>query len=134
MLLSNCLFRCGAAAILLSNRAADRRRARFQLLHTVRTHIGKNDEAYRSVYQEEDAAGIRGVRLSKQIMQIAGDALKRNITNLGPLVLPVSEQLKFFLNVFARRAVRGKLPLGPLRGAVKAAARVLVVRPGVLEP
>ena len=47
-------------------------------------------------------------------------------------MLPVSEQLKFFLNVFARRAVRGKLPLGPLRGAVKAAARVLVVRPGVL--
>ena len=42
------------------------------------------------------------MRLSKQIMQIAGDALKRNITNLGPLVLPVSEQLKFFLNVFAR--------------------------------
>ena len=72
------------------------------------------------------------MRLSRQIMQIAGDALKRNITNLGPLVLPVSEQLKFFLNVFARRAVRGKLPLGPLRGAVKAAARVLVVLPGVL--
>ena len=31
---------------------------------------------------------MRGVRLSKQIMQIAGDALKRNISNLGPLVLP----------------------------------------------
>merc|ERR1719439_409894 len=34
----------------------------------------------------------------------------------APPVLPASEQLKFFLNVFARRAVRGKLPLGPLRG------------------
>ena len=70
------------------------------------------------------------VRLSRQIMQIAGDALKRNITNLGPLVLPVSEQLKFFLNVFARRAVRGKLPLpGPLRAAVKALARWAVALP-----
>merc|ERR1719453_1621841 len=36
MLLSNCLFRCGAAALLLSNRRKDKPRARFQLLHTVR--------------------------------------------------------------------------------------------------
>ena len=55
MLLQNCLFRCGAAALLLSNRRADRRRARFKLLHTVRTHLGKNDGCYRSVFQEEDA-------------------------------------------------------------------------------
>ena len=130
MLLSNCLFRCGAAAILLSNRAADRRRARFQLLHTVRTHIGKNDEAYRSVYQEEDAAGIRGVRLSKQIMQIAGDALKSNIATLGPLVLPVSEQLKFVVNLVARRALSGKLPAG-VRGVARAlASRLLPWCPG----
>merc|ERR1719453_1180885 len=46
MLLSNCLFRCGAAALLLSNRPRDRSRARFQLLHTVRTHMGRNDECY----------------------------------------------------------------------------------------
>ena len=44
-------------------------------------------------------------------------------------MLPVTEQIKFLLNVFARRAVRGKLPLGPLRGAVKAVSRVLVVLP-----
>ena len=30
MLLSNCLFRCGAAALLLSNRRADRARAKFR--------------------------------------------------------------------------------------------------------
>jgi len=59
--------------------------------------------------QEEDEDGVRGVRLSKQIMQIAGDALKRNITNLGPLVLPISEQLKFFFNILARGAARGKV-------------------------
>ena len=70
MLLSNCLFRCGAAAILLSNRRADRRRARFRLLHLVRTHLGKKDDCYRSVFQEEDEEGVRGVRLSKQIMQV----------------------------------------------------------------
>ena len=96
----------------------------------MRTHIGKNDEAYRSVYQEEDAAGIRGVRLSKQIMQIAGDALKSNIATLGPLVLPVSEQLKFVVNLVARRALSGKLPAG-VRGVARAlASRLLPWCPG----
>ena len=93
MLLSNCLFRCGAAAMLLSNRRVDRGGARFRLCHTVRTHMGQSEDAYRAVFQEEDDAGVRGVRLSKQIMAIAGDALKRNISSLGPLILPVSEQV-----------------------------------------
>ena len=131
MLLSNCLFRCGAAALLLSNRPADARRARFRLLHTVRTHMGKSDECYKAVFQEEDSEGVRGVRLSKQIMHIAGDALKRNITNLGPLVLPISEQIKFFCNIIARKALRKQLPLGPLRPAVSALAKVLVKLPGI---
>merc|ERR1719261_2317102 len=71
MLLQNTLFRCGAAAILLSNKPKDAKRARFKLLYTVRTHTGQSDECFNSVYQLEDADGIRGVRLSKQIMQIA---------------------------------------------------------------
>jgi len=130
MLLSNCLFRCGAAAMLLSNKQRDARRARFKLLHIVRTHMGKSDDCYRAVFQEEDDDGIRGVRLSKQIMQIAGDALKANITTLGPLTLPVSEQLIFFFNMIARKAVRGKLPLPPpLRKAVQSAAIVAVKLP-----
>ena len=86
--------------------------------------MGMSDDCYRSVYQEEDAEGHRGVRLSKRIMQIAGDALKRNITTLGPLVLPLSEQLRFFANLLARKAVRGQLP--PLRPR---AARSLVALP-----
>ncbi|KAL0422768.1 UNVERIFIED_CONTAM: 3-ketoacyl-CoA synthase 4 [Sesamum latifolium] len=36
-------------------------------------------------------------------MAIAGNALKTNITTLGPLVLPVSEQLLFFVTLVARK-------------------------------
>ncbi len=36
-------------------------------------------------------------------MRIAGHALKANITTLGPLVLPISEQLLFFANLVARK-------------------------------
>jgi 3-ketoacyl-CoA synthase len=38
MLLCNCIFRMGAAAVLLSNRGRDRARSKYELVHTVRTH------------------------------------------------------------------------------------------------
>ena len=44
-----------------------------------------------------------GVHLSKELMAIAGYSLKANITTLGPLVLPVSEQLMFLAYLFARK-------------------------------
>ncbi|KAL6007610.1 separase/separin [Asimina triloba] len=109
MLLPNCLFRMGGAAILLSNRTRDRRRSKYRLLHVVRTHKGADDKAYRCVYEEEDAQGEVGVSLSKDLMAIAGDALKSNITTMGPLVLPASEQLLFLFTLIARKIFNPKI-------------------------
>ncbi|CAI0465661.1 unnamed protein product [Linum tenue] len=103
MLVSNCLFRMGGAAILLSNRSSDRRRSKYQLIHTVRTHKGADDRSYSCVFQKEDDTGRVGVSLSKDLMAVAGEALKTNITTLGPLVLPMSEQLLFFVTLVARK-------------------------------
>ncbi|CAN6363260.1 unnamed protein product [Urochloa humidicola] len=105
MLMSNCLFRMGGAAVLLTNRggSAGRRRAKYQLLHTVRTHHGADDRAYRCVFQEEDSTGRVGVALSKDLMAVAGEALKTNITTLGPLVLPMSEQILFLASLVGRK-------------------------------
>ncbi|GAB2217644.1 hypothetical protein Droror1_Dr00000847 [Drosera rotundifolia] len=109
MLLSNCLFRMGGAAILLSNKGSDRRRSKYQLVHTVRTHKGADDRSYGCVYQREDDKGKVGVSLSKELMAVAGEALKANITTLGPLVLPVSEQLLFFVTLIARKVLKMKI-------------------------
>ncbi|XP_020588155.1 3-ketoacyl-CoA synthase 11-like [Phalaenopsis equestris] len=109
MLVSNCLFRMGGAAILLSNRWSDRRRSKYQLLHTVRTHKGADDKCYACVTQEEDDNGEIGVSLSKDLMAVAGDALKTNITTLGPLVLPMSEQLLFMATLVARKLLKMKI-------------------------
>jgi 3-ketoacyl-CoA synthase len=103
MLISNTLFRMGGAAILLSNKWGDRWNAKYKLECTVRVHKAAIDKAYQAVYQREDASGKRGVALSKQLMEVAGDALKSNLTILGPMVLPWSEQIKFFLNFLYRR-------------------------------
>ncbi|GKV42830.1 hypothetical protein SLEP1_g50195 [Rubroshorea leprosula] len=109
MLIPNCLFRIGAAAVLLSNKSSDRRRAKYKLLHVVRTHCGADDKAFRCVYQEQDELGKTGVSLSKDLMAIAGEALKANITTLGPLVLPISEQFQFLLTLIAKKLFNAKI-------------------------
>ncbi|RVW45512.1 3-ketoacyl-CoA synthase 5 [Vitis vinifera] len=45
MLVPNCLFRMGGAAILLTNRRWEHRRAKYRLVHVVRTHKGADDKA-----------------------------------------------------------------------------------------
>ncbi|XP_062204861.1 3-ketoacyl-CoA synthase 1-like [Phragmites australis] len=108
MLLPNCIFRMGGAAAMLSNRRADAGRAKYQLLHTVRTHKGAADECFGCVYQREDNRGKVGVSLARELMAVAGDALKTNITTMGPLVLPLSEQLKFLKSLVVRRVLRAR--------------------------
>ncbi|KAL3650905.1 hypothetical protein CASFOL_007308 [Castilleja foliolosa] len=96
MLIPNCYFRMGCSAVLLSNRRRDYLRAKYKLEHIVRTHKGADDRSFRSIYQEEDSERFKGIKVSKELVEIGGDAIKTNITTLGPLVLPLSEQLLFF--------------------------------------
>jgi 3-ketoacyl-CoA synthase len=111
MLITNTLFRMSGAAILLSNKSRDRKRARYSLVQTVRTHCGADDLAYDAIFQMEDKANIRGVKLSKNIMDIAGDALKKNVTTLAPLVFPFTEHIKFFIHLTKKKIYQNqKLP------------------------
>ncbi|CAI9771292.1 unnamed protein product [Fraxinus pennsylvanica] len=109
MLVTNCLFRMGGAAILLSNNSSDRHRSKYHLIHTVRTHKGADEKSYGCILQEEDDMKKIGVSLSKDLMAVAGDSLKTNITTLGPLVLPMSEQLLFFVTLVARKVLKMKI-------------------------
>ena len=59
------------------------------------------------VIQKEDEQGKVGVKIGRELMNVAAMALKRNITSLGPLVLPVSEQLIFAGNFVARKVRAG---------------------------
>ncbi|KAL3732461.1 hypothetical protein ACJRO7_029176 [Eucalyptus globulus] len=92
MLLPNCFFRMGAAAVLLSSRHLDRWHSKC-------------------IHMKEDNRGARGLSVSKDVIGIGGNALKDNITTLGPLVLPVSEQLHFFNNfLFKKETSKPYLP------------------------
>jgi 3-ketoacyl-CoA synthase len=71
-------------------------------VHVVRTHKGADDKAYRCVYEEEED------REGKDLMAIAGEALKSNITTIGPLILPASEQILFLLTLIGRKVFSNK--------------------------
>ncbi|XP_077242473.1 3-ketoacyl-CoA synthase 6-like [Tasmannia lanceolata] len=108
MMVSNCLFRMGGAAVLISNKRSDRNRAKYRLLHLVRTNMSGDDKSYLSVMEEEDRNGKVGISLSKDLMYVAGDALKRNITTLAPIVLPISEKLRYLFNLLGRKLFKKK--------------------------
>lgn len=100
-LIQNTLFRCGGAAIVLSNSWLDGRRAWYKLLHTVRVQ-GTGEAAYECVYETEDKNGERGVRLSKDIVKVAGKCMEKNFTMMGPYILPLSEQAMVVFSIVAR--------------------------------
>ncbi|KAF8028213.1 hypothetical protein BT93_E0960 [Corymbia citriodora subsp. variegata] len=111
MLLPNCFFRMGAAAVLLSSHHLDRWRSKYELKQLVRTHKGAEERSFGCIHMKEDGQGTRGLSVSKDVIGIGGNALKDNITTLGPLVLPVSEQLHFFNNfLFKKETSKPYLP------------------------
>jgi len=125
-LIQNTLFRCGGAAIVLSNNWSDGRRAWYKLLHTVRVQ-GSGEAAYECVYETEDDNGERGVRLSKDIVKVAGKTMEKNFTMLGPSVLPVSEQALVVWSIIVRFLLKS---IGKTLGK-ETAAKLPKVRPYV---
>ena len=87
--------------MILSNKWTDGSKAWFKLLHTVRVQ-GTSEDAYNCVYEGEDKDGHKGIRLSKEIVKVAGKTMEKNMTTIGPYVLPLSEQAKVVISLGAR--------------------------------
>nr|ADE75636.1 unknown [Picea sitchensis] len=109
MMLTNCLFRVGGNAVLLSNKAKDAARAKMKLLHVVRTNVAADDEAYGCVMSKEDAEGFYGIGLRQSLIEVAGNAVRKNMTTLGSKVLPITELLYYAYNVFCIKALKRNL-------------------------
>lgn len=95
MLVTNCIFRVGAAAAMLTSDPARRPGAMMELVHALRTHHGGSDPSFQSALQREDEMGIAGVELSKDLVPVAGAALREHIRSLALRILPVSELLQY---------------------------------------
>lgn len=69
-----------------------------------------DNRSFKSMHLKEDAEGRQGLSVSKDLVETGGHALKANITTLGPLVLPVSEQIHFFTNLLFKKKTRPYIP------------------------
>ncbi|XP_059663772.1 3-ketoacyl-CoA synthase 20-like [Cornus florida] len=101
--LINCVFRVGGAAILLSNRPSDGPSSKYELIHTVQTNTAHYERSYNCILQEEDREGHLGVTVTRDLMAVAIKAVESNMTTLGRLVLPVSEQIRYITNYLIRK-------------------------------
>ncbi|KAF6266311.1 FAE1/Type III polyketide synthase-like protein-domain-containing protein [Scenedesmus sp. NREL 46B-D3] len=128
MLIPNVLFRVGGAAMLMTNKRSEAWRAKYKLDSVVRTTLSGDDTSYNCVMEMEDSLGNRGVKLSKELMKIAGKSLKDNITTLGPRVLPLSEMLVFGANLVARKLL--KLRMAPYIPDFQVAAQHICIHTG----
>ncbi|KAK1428361.1 hypothetical protein QVD17_17194 [Tagetes erecta] len=99
--LTNCLFRVGGAAILLSNRRSDHHASKYELLHTVHTNEAHSNLSYNCIIQEEDYAGRIGITVTKHLFKAAFTVVTSNVTTLANLILPAREKLKYVANYVA---------------------------------
>ncbi|KAB2635326.1 3-ketoacyl-CoA synthase 9-like [Pyrus ussuriensis x Pyrus communis] len=63
----------------------------MEVIHSLRTHHGASDRAYKASFQEEDYKGNTGVALAKDLIAVAGMSLREHIKILAPRVLPLSQ-------------------------------------------
>ena len=129
-LIQNTLFRCGGAAMVLSNNWLDGRRALYKLLHCVRVQ-GTGEAAYECVFEGEDPDGERGVRLSKDIVKVAGKTMEKNLTTLGPQVLPLTEQARVVWSIIVRYLCKTLSKTLKANGAESMAEKIPAVKPYV---
>ncbi|KAJ8448659.1 hypothetical protein Cgig2_010546 [Carnegiea gigantea] len=104
-LVLNCLFRMGGAAILLTNRKQARKESKYTLVRVMRDQRCFNDKAYTSAIREEDSNGLTGVTLRKDILEVASDMIRAQLSALGSSMLPITEKAKFAISILRKRFV-----------------------------
>jgi hypothetical protein len=76
-------------------RPQDRRRAKYELMHTERTLITSN-AAYNCIKVRQAADGEAGCFLHKDdVLASASESLKLTLTKLAPRILPLSELVRY---------------------------------------
>ncbi|TMW83096.1 hypothetical protein EJD97_002963 [Solanum chilense] len=103
-LLTNCIFRVGAVALLLSNKPSDLNKSKYELIHTVRSQTSDDDRSYNCIFMEEDVEGHRGITINKDLLYAAMKTIRLNISTVAPLVLPLSEKIRYLVNLFSTKS------------------------------
>ncbi|CAH9070387.1 unnamed protein product [Cuscuta europaea] len=99
----NCIFRMGAAAVLLSNKPEAKNTAKYKLIWTLRTQGAFDDRRYNAAFRDEDAEGVTGMRLNGDVLHVAGETLQSHIPILGARFLPFTEIILFLVSALKKK-------------------------------
>ncbi|XP_068648861.1 3-ketoacyl-CoA synthase 1-like [Aristolochia californica] len=108
MLVTNCIFRVGTAAALVTNDPTRRSTAKMELLTSLRSHHGADDASYKAAFQEEDADGNMGISLTKDLIRVATEGLRVHIHSLAPRVLPLTQLFSCAYSILSSKLSRGE--------------------------
>ncbi|PNW80493.1 hypothetical protein CHLRE_07g319600v5 [Chlamydomonas reinhardtii] len=103
-LLGLLLFRMGGAAVCLTNKPGLRARAKYELLHRVRVHMGQSDDAFRAIRHCEDSEGLLGVYLGKNVCKEASKAMQLAMIEIAPRILTWRQLFAVAVDIAQRRA------------------------------
>ena len=77
-----------------SRRPCDAARAKYALKHTVRTHLGSDDQGYTAMGFGADAEGVQGMYMRKHVIEMAQRGLVENLRRLQPLMTPAAAKVR----------------------------------------
>ncbi len=76
------------------HRPCDAARAKYALKHTVRTHLGSDDQGYTAMGFGADAEGVQGMYMRKHVIEMAQRGLVENLRRLQPLMTPAAAKVR----------------------------------------
>jgi 3-ketoacyl-CoA synthase len=97
-MLQNALFRLGGAAVMLTRDTTavlGRPAPKWTIEHSTHVHTAANTDAYACVFQDIDREDRQGVRLDKALLSVAAGAITRNLSIVGPKILPLTAKLDY---------------------------------------
>ncbi|CAH1438930.1 unnamed protein product [Lactuca virosa] len=104
MMVLNCLFRSGSAAILITNKKSANKISKYRLVHTLRTQGAFDDIAYNAALGKEDLQGITGFTFKKDaVVHAFGELLRSHLHVLGSSILPLEEKIRYGISVIRKR-------------------------------
>ncbi|EFJ47586.1 hypothetical protein VOLCADRAFT_91861 [Volvox carteri f. nagariensis] len=105
-LVTNVLFRLGAAAMIITNKPSLVRKAKYLLEQRVRVHIGATDDAYRCIWYGPDEEGLNGIYLGLNVVKEASKALTLAMTKVGSKILNWDQIAAFAWNRIQRKVLK----------------------------
>ena len=91
---SLCISPLGLTRVHCCHRPCDAARAKYALKHSVRTHLGADDQGYTAMGFGADAEGVQGMYMRKHVIEMAQRGLVENLRRLQPLMTPTAVKVR----------------------------------------